>query len=63
MAIAESIREMTEFIQAYDAWAVSREQCGGPLFDAMVEARERVNDNVIYRGSEDAKHAPREDRS
>lgn len=72
MAIAESVREMVEFIQAYDKWALSREQCGdaekpwfcgGPLFDAMLEARDRVNNNVIYRGSEDAKHAPREDRS
>lgn len=39
--IAEQARELGEtdkFIDAYAAWALSDEQCGGPLFDDMVHA-------------------------
>lgn len=33
---------MAEFVGAYDAWARSDERCGGPLFEGMVIARERL---------------------
>lgn len=30
------------FIAAFDAWANSAELCGGPLFAAMLKARENI---------------------
>lgn len=33
------------FVEAYDAWATSPEPCGGPLFDAMLAARDALGDS------------------
>jgi len=34
--------DMSYFLDAFDAWAASDEQCGGDLFDAMIAARESM---------------------
>lgn len=36
------VESMEKFIDAYDAWAMSSEQCGGDLFDRMLAARSRL---------------------
>lgn len=38
------IEKMLTFVEAYDAWAQSKEHCGGPLFEAMVEARQHLEE-------------------
>jgi hypothetical protein len=43
-AMQENSQRTKDFIQTFDAWAVSSELCGGSLFDAMLEAREEICD-------------------
>lgn len=38
-----------EFIRAYDEWACSPEHCGGPYFDAMLDARDKVRISKIEK--------------
>lgn len=35
---------MLQFVEAYDAWAQSKELCGGSLFDEMVQARQTLEE-------------------
>lgn len=41
-AQARELGAMDNFVDAYAAWALSDEHCGGPMFDAMVEASSKL---------------------
>ena len=41
-ALKRHLEAQDQFVKAFDAWAASDELCGGPLFDAMLAARDSV---------------------
>lgn len=43
--LTQELAEAKKFVHAYTQWAVSTEHCGGPLFDAMVKARQSLGDS------------------
>lgn len=55
---ADEVREgapaelVDRFFSAYDAWANSDELCGGPLFDAMLDARGEAEAVYPWSGDE-----------
>ena len=46
-ALAAGNARLLRFVAAYDEWAYSSELCGGPLFDAMLEARDKVGSEEV----------------
>jgi len=49
--IETEIAPLVAFVSAYDAWAVYAELGGGPLYDAMIKARELVSVPVERQGA------------
>lgn len=44
-------KEIMDFLKVYDDWETSEDLCAGPLFDAMLEAREILREGNLPRAA------------